>query len=199
METLQIAVLASALKIVVRRPIGLIGLIGLIGACNLLPRKISWPACALASICRLLHPVTVPILFEQAAGFRALASILALALAVASIGFIGRLLADAIEKSLCKQVGAVHTTDASFTRVVLSNVLPQGLPQCVGFSAHQLDVNLRNSTMVGIVGAGDVGGVLSAGIKRFSLGVVVTILLIIIAIIVVGERLANVVKKVFHV
>ncbi len=190
-ETLQIAVLASALGIVLSLPIGLMG------ARNLMPAWISWPARALVSVCRSLHPVIVAILFVKAVGFGALAGILALV--VASIGFIGKLFAEAIEEISIKQVEAVRATGASFMNVILFGVLPQVLPRFVGFSTYQLDSNLRNSTMVGIVGAGGVGGVLFSAFQRFEYGFVLTILLTIIAIIVVGELLANAVKKVFHV
>lgn len=190
-ETLQIAVLASLIGILLSLPIGLMG------ARNLMPAWISWPARGLVSVCRSLHPVIVAILFVKAVGFGALAGVLALV--VASIGFIGKLFCEAIEEISPKQVEAVRATGASFMNVILFGVLPQVLPRFVGFSTYQLDSNLRNSTMVGIVGAGGVGGVLFSAFQRFDYDFVLTILLTIIAIIVVGELLANSVKKVFHV
>ena len=190
-ETLQIAVLASLLGILLSLPIGLLG------ARNLMPGWVSWPARALVSVCRSLHPVIVAILFVKAVGFGALVGVLALV--VASIGFIGKLFSEAIEEISSKQVEAVRATGASFMNVILFGVLPQVLPRFVGFATYQLDSNLRNSTMVGIVGAGGVGGVLFSAFQRFDYDFVLTILLTIIAIIVVGELLANSVKKVFHV
>ena len=190
-ETLQIAVLASLFGILFSLPIGLMG------ARNLMPSWISWPARALVSVCRSLHPVIVAILFVKAVGFGALAGVLALI--VASIGFIGKLFAEAIEEISIKQVEAIRATGASFMNVILFGVLPQVMSRFVGFSTYQLDSNLRNSTMVGIVGAGGVGGVLFSAFQRFDYDFVFTILVTIITIIVVGELLANSVKKVFNV
>lgn len=190
-ETLQIAVLASLFGILLSLPIGLMG------ARNLMPSWISWPARALVSVCRSLHPVIVAILFVKAVGFGALAGVLALI--VASIGFIGKLFAEAIEEISIKQVEAIRATGASFMNVILFGVLPQVMSRFVGFSTYQLDSNLRNSTMVGIVGAGGVGGVLFSAFQRFDYDFVLTILITIITIIVVGELLANSVKKVFNV
>ncbi|WP_145607807.1 phosphonate ABC transporter, permease protein PhnE [Herbaspirillum huttiense] len=190
-ETLQIAVLASLFGILFSLPIGLMG------ARNLMPSWISWPARALVSVCRSLHPVIVAILFVKAVGFGALAGVLALI--VASIGFIGKLFAEAIEEISIKQVEAIRATGASFMNVILFGVLPQVMSRFVGFSTYQLDSNLRNSTMVGIVGAGGVGGVLFSAFQRFDYDFVLTILVTIITIIVVGELLANSVKKVFNV
>ncbi|MDB5797174.1 MAG: binding-protein-dependent transport system inner rane component [Paucimonas sp.] len=190
-ESLEIAVLASALGILVSLPIGLLA------ARNLLPAWVTWPARTLIAICRSLHPVIMAILFVKAVGFGALAGILALV--VASIGFIGKLFAEAIEEISLKQVEAVRATGASWMNVIVFGVLPQVLARFVGFSTYQLDSNLRNSTMVGIVGAGGIGGTLFAAFQRFDYDFVCAILLAIIAVIMVGELLSNWVKKVLHV
>jgi phosphonate transport system permease protein len=190
-ESLQIAVLASALGILVSLPIGLLA------ARNLLPEWVTWPARALIALCRSLHPVIMAILFVKAVGFGALAGILALV--VASIGFIGKLFAEAIEEISIKQVEAVRATGASWMNVILFGVLPQVLARFLGFSTYQLDSNLRNSTMVGIVGAGGIGGTLFSAFQRFDYDFVSAILIAIIAIIFFGELMSNWVKKVLHV
>jgi phosphonate transport system permease protein len=190
-ESLQIAVLASLVGILLSLPIGLMG------ARNLMPAWVSWLARGLVSVCRSLHPVIVAILFVKAVGFGALAGILALI--VSTIGFIGKLFSEAIEEISAKQVEAVRATGAPFMSVILFGVLPQVLARFVGFSTYQLDSNLRNSTMLGIVGAGGVGGVLFSAFQRFDYDFVLTILATIISIIIVGELLVNYVKKVFHV
>ena len=190
-ESLQMALLASAGGILLSLPLGLLA------ARNLMPSVLTWPARALISACRALHPVIVAILFVKAVGFGALAGILALI--VASIGFIGKLFADAIEEISPKQVEAVRATGASFMNVILFGVLPQVLARFVGFATYQLDSNLRNSTMVGIVGAGGVGGALFSAFQRFDYDFVCTILITIVLIIVLGEVLSNYVKKAFRV
>ena len=189
LESLEIAVLASALGILLALPVGLAG------ARNLMPGVVTWPARALVSLCRSLHPVIVAILFVKAVGFGALAGILSLA--VASIGFIGKLFTEAIEEISMKQIEAVRATGASFGNQIVFGVLPQVLGRFVGFATYQVDSNLRNSTMVGIVGAGGVGGALFSAFQRFDYDFVCAILLTIIAIIMVGEVLANLVRSVF--
>jgi phosphonate transport system permease protein len=190
-ESLQIAVLASVIGILISLPLGLMG------ARNLMPGWISWSARGVIAVCRSLHPVIVAILFVKAVGFGALAGVLALV--VASIGFIGKLFSEAIEEISEKQVEAIRATGASFPNLILFGVVPQVLSRFIGFSTYQLDSNLRNSTMVGIVGAGGIGGALFSAFQRFDYDFVFTILASIIMIIVLGELLANYVKKVFHV
>ena len=82
--------------------------------------------------------------------------------------------------------------------VLAMGVLPQVLPRFIGFGAYQLDSNLRNSTMVGIVGGGGIGAVLFTAYQRFDFDFVLTILLAIIALIMVAEILSVQVRRLFQ-
>jgi phosphonate transport system permease protein len=188
-ESLEIAVLASALGIVLALPLGLVA------ARNLMPAWASWPARLLIVLARSFHPVIVAIVFVKAVGFGALAGILALT--VASIGFLGKLATEAIEEISQKQVEAVRATGASFASVLAYGVLPQVLSRFIGFTTYQLDSNLRNSTMVGIVGAGGIGGTLFAAFQRFDYDFVCAILIAIISAIMAGEIIATAVRAIF--
>jgi len=188
-ESLEIAILASVLGILIALPIGLFA------SRNLMPVWASWPARAIIALARSFHPVIVAILFVKAVGFGAMAGILALV--VASVGFIGKLFAEAIEEISLKQVEAVRATGAPFMSLISYGVLPQVFSRFIGFATYQLDSNLRNSTMVGIVGAGGIGGTLFSAFQRFDYDFVCAILLSIIGMIMVGEVLAGVVRGIF--
>ena len=188
-ESLEIAILASFVGIVLALPIGLAA------ARNLMPPWATWPARAVIALCRSFHPVIVAIIAVKAVGFGALAGIVALI--IASVGFIGKLFAEAIEEISPRQVEAVRATGAPFMNVITYGVLPQVFTRFIGFATYQLDSNLRNSTMVGIVGAGGIGGTLFAAFQRFDYDFVCAILLSIIAMIWVGEIIAGQVRKVF--
>jgi phosphonate transport system permease protein len=188
-ESLEIALLASFLGILIALPVGLLA------ARNLMPVWATWPARAIIAMSRTFHPVIVAIVFVKAVGFGAMAGILALM--VASVGFIGKLFAEAIEEISLKQVEAVRATGAPFMSVIAFGVMPQVFGRFVGFATYQLDSNLRNSTMVGIVGAGGIGGTLFSAFQRFDYDFVCAILLCIIGLIMAGEILAQWVRKVF--
>jgi phosphonate transport system permease protein len=189
-ESLEIAVIASVLGILLSLPIGLLA------ARNLMPPWLTWPMRLFIALCRSFHQVIIAILFVKAVGFGALAGILALT--VGSIGFVGKLFAEAIEEISLKQVEAIRATGASFMNVVTYGVMPQVLTRFVGFATYQFDSNLRNSTMVGIVGAGGIGGTMFAAFQKFDYDFLLTILLAIIAMIMVSEALQNAVKKLFQ-
>ncbi len=189
-ESLEIAIIASVLGLVVSLPVSLLA------ARNLMPAWVTWPARLFMVICRSFHPVIIAILFVKAVGFGALAGILALT--VASLGFLGKLFTEAIEEISLKQVEAVRATGAPFMSVIAFGVVPQVFSRFIGFASYELDANLRNSTMVGIVGAGGIGGTLFAAFQRFDFDFVCAIILSIIGMIIVGEVLTQAVKKVFR-
>ena len=190
-ESLQIAVLATFFGVLISLPIAILG------ARNLMPAWVTWPARFIVTFCRAFNPVIVAIIFIKAVGFGPLAGILALI--VASVGFVGKLFTETIEEISMKQIEAVRATGAPFASVVTYGVLPQVMARLVGFCTYQLDANLRNSTMVGIVGAGGIGGTLFAAFQRFEYDFVLAILITIIAVVLLGELAANAVKRIFNV
>ncbi|MDD7973790.1 phosphonate ABC transporter, permease protein PhnE [Roseinatronobacter alkalisoli] len=190
LESLQIAIIASAAGILLSLPIGLLA------ARNLMPAVVTVPARAIIALARSFHPIIVAIIFVKAIGFGPLAGILALTLG--SIGFVAKLFAEAIEEISLKQVEAVRATGASFMGVVIMAVLPQVLARFIGFSTYQLDSNLRNSTMVGIVGGGGIGGTLFSAFQRFDYDFVAAILISIIAMIMLGEVIATWLRRTFQ-
>lgn len=189
-ESLEIAIISSFFGIVISL------FVGLLAARNMMPSYISSPTRGFIALCRSFHPVIIAILFVKSVGFGALAGILTLV--VASVGFIAKLFAEAIEEISQKQVEAVRATGANFISIVLFAVMPQVFSRFLGFSTYQLDSNLRNSTMVGIVGAGGLGGTLFSAFQRFDYDFVTAILIAIIALIMLAEALSNVVRGIFR-
>lgn len=190
LETIEIAVIASAFGVFFSLPIGLCA------ARNLMPNWVTWPFRVVIALCRSFHPVIFAILFVKAVGFGPLAGILTLIFA--SIGFIGKLFAEAIEEISLKPLEALRAAGAPFLSVIIYGVLPQVLNRFIGFSSYQFDANLRNSTMVGIVGAGGIGGTLFAAFQRFDYDFLATILVSIIALVMVSEFISVQIKKVFQ-
>jgi phosphonate transport system permease protein len=92
----------------------------------------------------------------------------------------------------------MRAAGAPFMSLILYGVLPQVFNRFIGFATYQFDVNIRNSTMVGIVGAGGIGGTLFAAFQRFDYDFLAAILLSIIALIMVSEYAAMKIKAVFN-
>ncbi len=190
LETVEIAVIASAFGVLFSLPIGLFA------ARNLMPPWITWPFRIFIALCRSFHPVIFAILFVKAVGFGPLAGILTLIFA--SIGFIGKLFTEAIEEISLKPLEALRAAGAPFSSVIVYAVLPQVQNRFIGFASYQFDANLRNSTMVGIVGAGGIGGTLFAAFQRFDYDFLAAILISIIGLVMVSEFISVQIKKVFQ-
>jgi len=189
-ESVQIAIIATAVGIALSLPIGLMA------ARNLMPPWVVWPARALIAVCRSFHEVVIAIIFVKAVGFGAIAGIGALV--VGSIGFISKLFAEAIEEISPKQVEAVRASGAGFFGVLAYGVIPQVFSRFLGFASYQFDSNLRHSTMIGIVGAGGIGGSLFSAFQRFDYDFVCAILLSIIALIILAEVFSSYVRALFN-
>lgn len=186
-ESLQIAIIATILGVLISIPAAIMA------ARNVAPPPVYALGRALIIVARSFHPVIVAIIFVKAVGFGPLAGILTLT--VYSLGFVGKLLAEAVEEIDRGQVEAIQATGAGYFKTLLYAVFPQILPRQVGLSIYQLDSNLRASAVVGIVGAGGIGGTLMNAFRRFDYDFAFAILIVIIAIILVSEGVSGRVRK----
>ena len=181
-ESIQIALVATLLGVLLSL------VLGILAARNVVPRAVYLVGRAIISIARSFHPVIVAIIFVKAVGFGPFAGILTLV--IYSIGFVGKLMAEAIEEIDPGQVEAVRASGAGFFKVLAYAVFPQVLPRQVGLSIYQLDSNLRASAIVGIVGAGGIGGTLMNSFRRFDYDFSLAILIVMIVIILISEALS---------
>ena len=110
-----------------------------------------------------------------------------IAIGLRSIGFCAKLLYEAIEEIDHDQVEAVTATGASGPQVLVYGIVPQVMPAFAGISVFRWDINIRESTVLGLVGAGGIGIQLSASIANLAWSNVSVILLIIVATVVVSE------------
>lgn len=112
-----------------------------------------------------------------------------------SIGFVGKLVAEAIEEIDEGTVEAVEATGASRLQVMLIAVLPQVMPVIFGTIVYRWDINIRESTVLGFVGAGGIGIILYASINLFAWNEVAVILIAIFAVVLVSEFVSAAVRK----
>ncbi len=111
----------------------------------------------------------------------------ALAVAVRSIGFVAKLFAEGIEEIDRRQVEAVTATGAGRFHVLLYGIVPQIRPVFAGVCIFRWDINIRESTVLGIVGAGGIGFVLNEAILGLEWARVGLILLVILGVVALSE------------
>ncbi|WP_424933365.1 phosphonate ABC transporter, permease protein PhnE [Amaricoccus macauensis] len=109
------------------------------------------------------------------------------AIALRSIGFVGKLLYEAIEETDTRQIEAVTATGASPGQVLTYGIVPQVMPAFWGISVFRWDINIRESTILGLVGAGGIGLKMNASLAILAWDQVAVILLLILATVVLSE------------
>lgn len=109
------------------------------------------------------------------------------AIAFRSVGFIAKLLYEAIEEIDERQVEAIVVTGASRGQVINYGIWPQILPAFAGVLVFRWDINIRESTILGLVGAGGIGLELQSSINIVAWQQVSVILLLILATVIVSE------------
>ncbi len=110
-----------------------------------------------------------------------------IAIAIRSIGFCAKLLYEAIEEIDHTQVEAISATGASRWQVMAYGIVPQILPAFAGIAVFRWDINIRESTVLGLVGAGGIGLQLSASLNVLAWPQVSLILLVILVAVVISE------------
>lgn len=110
-----------------------------------------------------------------------------IAIAIRSIGFCAKLLYEAIEEINTLQVEAITATGASRWQVMAYGIVPQILPAFAGIAVFRWDINIRESTVLGLVGAGGIGLQLSSSLNVLAWPQVSLILIVILAAVVISE------------
>lgn len=180
-ETLAIGLVATVAGALLAVPAGILA------AGNISPsRPVYLAARALILAVRAIPELILAVIFVSAIGLGPMAG--AMALAVGTIGFLGKLVADSIEEIPSGPLEAVRSVGGGWWDQLFSAVVPQAAPQLVGHWMYMLDVNIRTSTVLGIVGAGGIGFLLMEAIRTLNFDVAGAIILIIFAIVFLLER-----------
>ena len=186
-ESLTMTLTATVVGIAISIPIG-------VGAArNVSPAAVYFLCRAIVAVSRSLQEVIIAILFVAMFGFGPFAGFLTLSFA--TIGFLAKLLAEDIEDIDEAQVEAIRATGASWLQMINYAVQPQVMPRLIGLSLYRLDINFRESAVIGIVGAGGIGATLNTAIDRYEYDSAGAILIIIIAIVMMAEYSSGFVRK----
>lgn len=183
-DTLNIATLGTAIGLMISVPVAFCA------AGNTTPSRVFARPIALFIVAasRSINSLIWALLLVVIVGPGVFAGVLAIAFR--SIGFCGKLLYEAIEEISVEPVEAVQATGASTAQVLTYGVVPQVMPAFAGISVFRWDINIRESTILGLVGAGGIGLQLNASINNLDWARVAVILLVILATVIVSEWLS---------
>jgi phosphonate transport system permease protein len=186
-ESLWMTVVSTVAGIALSMPIGL-------GAArNIAVAPVYYFCRAILAVSRSFQEVILAIFFVKLFGFGPFAG--AVTLAMATIGFYGKLLAEDIEDMDAAQAEAVRASGASWLQWINFGVQPQVMPRMIGLGLYRLDINFRESAVVGIVGGGGIGATLDTAFERYEFDSAAAILLVIIAIVMLAEYASGYLRR----
>lgn len=179
-QTINIAVVGTLLAILMALPVAYLG------ANNLTPNRFTYALGKLIIVTsRSVHVIIWALIFVVMFGGGALAGIFAVAFR--SIGFVAKLLSEELEEIDPTAVEGVTATGANPFDVLVYGVIPQVKPPFIGIATYRWDINVREATIIGFVGAGGIGQALITQVNFFDWNSVLTILLAILGIVIVSE------------
>ncbi len=160
LETIHIATIGTAITYFIASPIAFLA------ARNTTFNSVTWLIGRMLLVAsRSVNTVVWGLIFVAIFGPGPVAGIWAIAFR--SIGFMGKLVAEAIEEIDEGAVEAIEATGASRLQVLWFGILPQVLPVIYGTLVYRWDINIRESTVLGFVGAGGIGILLYSSINQF--------------------------------
>jgi len=186
--TFQIATLGSLLAALLALPL----------ACAVArnlraPRPLALAAKAVLDVARAVHTLVFGLILVGIVGLGPTAGVLAIALH--SMGTYGKLFAESIESLDMAAVDAVRATGAGEAQVFFHGVWPSVLPQFVGHHLYVWEFNIRDSTILGLIGAGGLGLLISEAVSLFQWSRLATLLLVVVALVMSFDALSRRIRE----
>lgn len=180
-DTLNIATLGTVMALIMAVPVAFLA------ARNTTPSALFVRPIALLIIVstRSINSLIWALLLVAIIGPGVMAGLVAIA--IRSIGFCAKLLYEAIEEIDTRQVEAITATGASRWQVMMFGIVPQILPTFAGVSVFRWDINIRESTVLGLVGAGGIGLQLQSSLNTLAWPQVLLILMVIFVAVILSE------------
>lgn len=188
MDTLHIASLGTILAVVMAVPVGLCA------AHAIVPnRAVNYAAKLVLVSSRSVNSLVWALLFVAVFGPGALAG--TLAIAFRSIGFVGKLFGEALEESNRGTIEALQSAGAPWPSVLSKGYWPQVEPAFWSIALFRWDINVRESAVLGLVGAGGIGMALDTALNLFQWDRVAMVLFAIFCVVVIAEITVTQIRK----
>lgn len=153
------------------------------------PRPLALAAKAVLDTCRAIHTLVFGLVLVGIVGLGPTAGILAIALH--SMGSYGKLFAESVETLDMQAVDAVRAVGAGPAQVFFNAVWPAVLPQFVSQHLYVWEFNIRDSTVLGLIGAGGLGLLITEATALFQWGRLATLLIVVVLLVSAFDALSR--------
>jgi phosphonate transport system permease protein len=184
LETVQMALAGTFLALLVAFPLGFLA------ARNTTPHPLVYHGVRAAlNLFRTIPDLALGLLFVAAVGLGAFAGTLALAVHTSTV--LAKLLSESVENIDEGIVEAIRATGAGYSQILSFAVLPQILPDLISFSLYRLETNIRAASVLGLIGAGGIGYLMSTSFRMFQYQEAAAIVLVLIALVMLVDYLSS--------
>jgi phosphonate ABC transporter permease subunit PhnE len=190
--TVQTAILGTLLAVLITFPLSFFAAFNVTGQ-SPIGRSVYFVFRTLFSLLRAIPALLVAIILVSIIGIGPFAG--ALALAFHSIGQLGKLFAESIEQVDKGPIEAITAMGGNKPKVVWYAILPQVYPYLIAYSLFILDINVRMSMVIGLVGAGGIGLFLQEYINLFEYEKVSTALIALLIVVLTFDLFSGWVRK----
>jgi phosphonate transport system permease protein len=188
LETINIATVGTVLAVIISLPVAYFG------ARNVSPSKITLGIARVIIVAsRSINTLIWALLFVAILGPGPLAGVAAIVFR--SIGFLGKLIGESIEEMDWGPVEALQSSGAGRGHIVTYAIIPQIVPTFWAVSILRWDINIRESTVLGMVGAGGIGMLFQVAIDLFRWNTVSMVLVSIVIVVLFGEIVTSIVRR----
>jgi phosphonate transport system permease protein len=133
------------------------------------------------------------LIFVYAFGLGPLAGVLAIA--VHTTGALGKLFSEVNESADMRPIDGVLATGASWPQMLRLAIIPQVLPTFISYTLWHLEINVRQATVLGIVGGGGIGEELYVVIRQFEYSDISAIVLLILIVVSAMDMICEAVRR----
>lgn len=157
------------------------------------PRVVQWAAQFIIVVTRAVPSLVFALIFVRIFGLGPLAG--GLAIAVHSIGMIGKMMADTFEELEPSPREAIAAVGAGRLQNFLATTFSRALPAVTSLVLYRLDINIRASAVLGVVGAGGIGVALQTAIGSLHYPRAAGIILVIVGMLLILEFVSYLVQR----
>ncbi|GAA0324502.1 phosphonate ABC transporter, permease protein PhnE [Bacillus carboniphilus] len=178
-ETLYIAFVGSLMAAILAVPLGFLAAQNMVK--NVVVATIGkW----ILSAVRAFPDIILAIIFVAAVGPNPFAGVLAIA--IGSTGMLGKMYSEVLESIDMQVVEAMEANGANKLQIMFHGIIPQIIPEFLSYAIYRFEVDVRASTILGIVGAGGIGTMITfANMNRDweQMGMIILVIIVVVTVI----------------
>lgn len=183
LQTLAIAFMGTIVGAVLSIPLAFLA------ASNIVPKPAAWLTRLLLIVIRTIPALVYGLMFIRVSGPGPFAGVLTIG--ITSVGMLAKLYVDAIEELDTRVLESMTSIGCTTFEKIRYGIFPQLLSVFMSVTIYRFDMNMREASILGLVGAGGVGAPLIFAMNSYKWNQVGSLLIGLVVLILLIELLSN--------